>query len=551
MKLLVLIPLFLSSLSFAQVSFTIAQDNISSSSNGYLTSLKTESDMEFSYNSSLESYEMDNYIQGLFTQTVFSFDMNKYQEKFNAEDMVTAKRNQYKNFSFDRSTREYVGKPKSFATWKRMVHPPVVEINEDISYNSKLELAYNIKLVSAEFKNHIETTYNVNLTSGNKTQILKNSEFFNDVKLKIDNANESIFIANMFMKCDVLSMPIVDSITNAVKRNVRVYMIFDSIFNKLNSPKCIKSLKRSGAKVLLMTTALKTILREVNPLSKKTARFFHSKYWIVDQEVAYVSGGNIIDTQVVGDGRNTNYRDTGVKTKGPIVNEIINDYVELYTRFRKSEYLSSLKLKEQVQIEGGDTCFYLHNWKKKDKNLINNFYNDLISRTESHLYFTTLDSLGGLKPHKTDQRNKYFNNIDSLLARGVTVDLHLNAHWGAWSAYEIPGTILQVDVNPVNEFLKKKFKKSEKIAVLSSRDYVLDRSDTNLRGHRYYQFNHNKVMMVDGTIGVIGTHNFEQRSFFGNIENILVCSGESFSKQMKAMLNLDLTNSYPIVNKIQ
>jgi len=53
--------------------------------------------------------------------------------------------------------------------------------------------------------------------------------------------------------------------------------------------------------------------------------------------------------------------------------------------------------------------------------------------------------------------------------------------------------------------------------------------------------------MVDGTIGVIGTHNFEKRSFFGNIENILVCSGESFREQMKEMLNIDLTNSYPII----
>jgi phosphatidylserine/phosphatidylglycerophosphate/cardiolipin synthase-like enzyme len=97
--------------------------------------------------------------------------------------------------------------------------------------------------------------------------------------------------------------------------------------------------------------------------------------------------------------------------------------------------------------------------------------------------------------------------------------------------------------------LKKKFKKSEKTGVLTSRDYILDRSNTNLRGHRYYQFNHNKVMMVDGTIGVIGTHNFEKRSFFGNIENILVCSGESFREQMKDMLNIDLTNSYPIVEK--
>lgn len=549
MRLLAIIPFFLSSISIAQVSFNSAQHDISTSSNGYLLNLESDSDMEFTYNPVSETYEMKNYIQGLFTQSAFSFDMNKYQGLFNAKDMLTAKRNQYRNFSYDRSIREYTGKPKSFATWKRMVHPPVDKLNKDISYNLKLENAYNKNLESEDFISHIESTYDVNVTFGNKTQILKNGEFFNDVKTRIDNATDSIFIANMFMKCDVLSMPIVDSIKNAVKRDVKVFMVFDGIFNKLNTPKCIKNLKKEGVSLLLMTTALKSLLREVNPFSKKTARFFHSKYWIIDNDVAYVSGGNIIDTQVVGDGRNTNYRDTGVRVEGPIVNEIVNDYIELYTRFRKSDHLSSIKLKPQTEIANGDTCFYLHNWKKKDKNIINDFYNDLVSRAQTHLYFTSLDSLSGLNSKKNDQRNKYFKNIDLLLDRGVTVDLHLNAHWGAWSAYEIPGTILQVDVNPVNEILKKKFKKSEKLGVLSSRDYILNRSNTNLRGHRYYQFNHNKVMMVDGTVGVIGTHNFEKRSFFGNIENILVCSGENFREQMKDMLNIDLTNSYPIIEQ--
>jgi phosphatidylserine/phosphatidylglycerophosphate/cardiolipin synthase-like enzyme len=547
MKRFLFLPILLSSFAFGQVSFNSAQSDISISTNGYLKSLKTISDMEFSYNLDLESYDMKNYINGLFTQSVFLFDTNKYQEMFNARDLITAKRNQYKSFNFNRLNREYVGKPKSFATWKRMVHPPVVKIKEGTSYNLKLENAYNSDLDSAKFKEHIESTYSVNVTTGNKTKILKNGDFFEDVKIQLDNASESILIANMFMKCDVLSTPIVDSIKNAIKRNVKVYMIFDGIFIKLNTPKCIKKLKRSGAQVLLMTSALKTMMREINPLTKKTARFFHSKYWIIDKRIAYVSGGNIIDAQVVGDGRNTNYRDTGVKTQGPIVNEILADYIELYTRFKKSKYLSNLELKEQDEVTGGDTCFYLHNWKRKDKNLINNFYNDLISRTQTHLYFTTLDSLGGLDSNKSDQRNKYFNNVNSLLERGITIDLHLNAHWGAWSSYEVPGTTLQVDVNPVNEILKKKFKVLEQNGVLSSREYVLSRDNTNLRGHRYFQFNHNKVMMVDGTIGVIGTHNFEQRSFFGNIENILVCSGEKFSRQMKDMLHIDLTNSYPII----
>lgn len=526
---------------------TEALEHIVESSNGYLSVFKSQSIKEevLIYNTEVEAYEPRNYVESLWVNKSVSFDKDKYLSQFGGEDFISAKRNQYKAYKFNREFGEYVGKVPSIATWKRLTHPPLEYSEDSSNLNHRFMRAKNSYFNSDEFVNDLKSKFNINITYGNKPKVLLNGNFFSKLVEDINQAKESLYISNMFLKCDPGSKIVFDAIENAMRRNVKVYLILDKVFTVLNNPKCISKLKKIGAKTKLLKKGLVTAPREINPFDKRTARFYHTKSWVVDNKIAYVSGGNVIDSQVISKINEFNYRDTGVRVEGPVVIDIVNDFKSLFLKNRKDEYLENLNLIPKLEKTKRGMCFYVHNWKKENKELINLLLLDLVKKSQIHLYMNSLDSL--VRTKNDSMKNKFYDEVDNALNRGVTVDLMLNGHWGAWSPYEIPGHLLKKDENLVTEILKKRYKKLDRLGILSSRDYILKRQDSGLRGHRFFQFNHNKIMLVDGSLGLISTHNLETRSFNGNIENLIGCSDENFIKDLKHILSIDMANSYPIV----
>ena len=103
-----------------------AHNEILQKSEGYLSLNKEVKvlDEVVYYNKRLETYEPKDFIKSLWTQKSLILNRELYLSLFNGEDFVTAKRNQYKNFSYDRSLGEYTQKIPSIATWKRLTHRP-------------------------------------------------------------------------------------------------------------------------------------------------------------------------------------------------------------------------------------------------------------------------------------------------------------------------------------------------------------------------------------------------------------------------------------------
>ena len=79
---------------------------------------------------------------------------------------------------------------------------------------------------------------------------------------------------------------------------------------------------------------------------------------------------------------------------------------------------------------------------------------------------------------------------------------------------------------------------------LSTWSYTQDFVGTGIKGYRYEKgFLHQKVALIDDDISVIGTANFDNRSFRLNFEITQIVADEEFARQMEAMFEEDFANS--------
>jgi cardiolipin synthase len=90
--------------------------------------------------------------------------------------------------------------------------------------------------------------------------------------------------------------------------------------------------------------------------------------------------------------------------------------------------------------------------------------------------------------------------------------------------------------------------KGDSLPVQLAGYYFMDAlKDLGIRFYSYQPgFLHEKVMLIDDDISVVGTHNFDNRSFRLNFEVAALIQDASFARQMEAMFEADFEHGVPI-----
>ena len=93
--------------------------------------------------------------------------------------------------------------------------------------------------------------------------------------------------------------------------------------------------------------------------------------------------------------------------------------------------------------------------------------------------------------------------------------------------------------------------KSDHLLVyLAAFTYFEDVAQTGVRFFRYTDgFLHQKVMLIDQDISMVGTVNFDNRSFRLNFEITAVVEDENFAAQIEAMLENDFSHAYEMTQE--
>jgi cardiolipin synthase len=152
---------------------------------------------------------------------------------------------------------------------------------------------------------------------GNQVTLLQNGEaYFPAIEAAFDRARHEIYLETYIYENDATGQRIADALKRAVLRGVNVYLLIDGYGSKDLPRRMLDNLRSNGVKVLVYRP-------KISPWTfrRKRLRRMHRKIAVVDREIAFVGGINIIDDRDTTGDLPPRY-DYSVAVEGPLVDVI-------------------------------------------------------------------------------------------------------------------------------------------------------------------------------------------------------------------------------------
>ncbi len=174
-----------------------------------------------------------------------------------------------------------------------------------------------------------------NFLAGNQVKLLRNgAEYFPALITAIENASQIIYLQTYIYEVDKAGVSVGDALKQAAQRGVTVNILLDG-FGCKDMPKAyLQSLENAGIKVMFYRPKISPWTLKKNRLHR-----LHRKIAVIDSQIAFVGGINIIDDYNVPD--NTPPRiDYAVRIEGALLPSILASVQKLWRRMA----LARLKL---------------------------------------------------------------------------------------------------------------------------------------------------------------------------------------------------------------
>ena len=152
---------------------------------------------------------------------------------------------------------------------------------------------------------------------GNQITLLQNGEaFFPAIEAAFDRARHDIYLETYIYENDATGQRIADALKRAALRGVNVYVLIDGYGSKDLPRRMLDNLRTDGVKALVYRP-------KISPWTfrRKRLRRMHRKIAVVDREIAFVGGINIIDDRGAAGDLPPRY-DYAVAVEGPLVDVI-------------------------------------------------------------------------------------------------------------------------------------------------------------------------------------------------------------------------------------
>lgn len=156
------------------------------------------------------------------------------------------------------------------------------------------------------------------LTPGNQVTLLKSGgDYFPAIEAAFDRARHEIYLESYIYGNDVTGQRVADALKRAVLRGVNVYLLIDGFGSKDLPRSMLERLRAEGVKVLVYRP-------RISPwtFQRKRLRRMHRKIAVVDRDIAFVGGINIMDDAEANDALLSPRYDYAVAVQGPLVDVI-------------------------------------------------------------------------------------------------------------------------------------------------------------------------------------------------------------------------------------
>ena len=343
-------------------------------------------------------------------------------------------------------------------------------VDESIMERLAAESPYKLRQARYICQNAYSSVY-----AGTKTEFFSpGSKFYPRLLSELDKAEEFIFLEYFIIKPGDMWSAVLTKLIAKVKQGVEVRLIYDDI-GTINTlpPDYANTLNKLGIKTVVFNPYKPTMNKVMNYRD-------HRKFAIIDGKVAFTGGVNIADEYINRIERFGFWEDCCIMLDGDAVNKVTAMYIQMWnfatgTTDDCKKYLTDYKAEE-------DGFVIPFSDEPLDQNLVcENAYINIISSAKKYVYICT--------PYL-------------ILDDVMTAALIRAAQSG-------------IDVQIITPHIPDK-----KLVFMMTRSNY---KDLLLGGVKIYEFSpgfiHSKVIVSDDEVAIVGTSNFDYRSFYLHFEN--------------------------------
>jgi cardiolipin synthase A/B len=336
---------------------------------------------------------------------------------------------------------------------------------------------------------------------GNRVQILNDGgAYFSALLEAIYSAKKSILLETYILVADRTGWRIAEALSAQAQRGVEVVVCYDGYGSFTLDSRLVKQLRDAGAKTLVFRPV--SITKGVWPWSKRN----HRKSLIVDSRIGIVGGQNISDDYAAPEDGGKGWRDTGVRVEGPAVAQLESMFRSMWMRYGGLPITSMPEVIEP--FPEGHQVRFLGNFARRDRAFIRRQYLLAILGAEKSIRICNAYFV----PDRVLRRA-----LIRAARRGVNVEILIGAATDVF-------WVLHVSRGLYAKFLR------HGIRVYEWHDRVL----------------HAKTAVIDGVFATIGSSNFDNLSFYTNLEVNATIMGERIGRLMDIQFESDVSKSTAI-----
>lgn len=382
---------------------------------------------------------------------------------------------------------------------RRINHKRLASIFETFLVNTE---RYRAQFNMGEQMFHtFESLAKIPFLKGNTTELLIDGEqTFSEIFRGISQAKSYVLIQFYIVKNDGLGKQLKCVLLQKLGQGVKVYFLCDAIGSAGLSTDYFDELQQAGAEAVTFRCMTKFSRRmQINFRN-------HRKIVVIDGRTAYVGGHNIGDEYLGKLPRLSPWRDTHVKITGPAALAVQLVFVEDW--YWVTQQIPSLTWEPKVPDEVGQRVLALPSGPADHMDTCSLFFVHTINSAQKRCWIVS----------------PYFVPDESVVSA-----LQLAALRGVDVSILLPE------------------KADHKLVYLAGFSYFHEILDAGIKLYRYGKgFLHQKVLLVDDQLALVGTANFVNRSFRLNFEITMVFAEQEFNAAVYNMLEDDFKNSTPV-----
>lgn len=352
-----------------------------------------------------------------------------------------------------------------------------------------------VKLVTAATNFPISTASNVQLLVGGAAT-------FDNIMDAVRHAQKHVHLEYYIFEPDQTGLALLELLCEKAKQGVNVRLLVDALGSKKLARKHYAMLEAAGGEFALFHPT--KFGRRVRPVINFRS---HRKIVVVDGHIGFTGGVNITDEE---DKRilPEAYHDVHVRLEGSVVNWLqtvfLEDWAYALDYNRKTEPNNLDELLPDLP-EGEQVVQIMASGPDSDMEAIHRVHVSAIHAAHQRVWLTT--------PYFVPTEASMLALTNAAL-RGVDVCLLVPE------------------------------KSDSKIVTAAARSYFDELISCGVKVFEYHKsMLHSKTMVVDDMVGIIGTANFDNRSFRLNYEVCAVVYGEEFTGRLQQQFLADITHA--------